>query len=133
MNKNRAISQNHQRTYINDHWCMYFNKKWRGLQLCTCFPHVSKIQTLKYNRANSVIIKNAIILNMKGLHSIYNLSYTEWQLRSHKNLVENLTLLDTKGVILVLPIFSFLQSLMTHDVSLLLSKIQKNIACLKVT
>ena len=31
---------------------------------CTCFPHVSKMPTLTYNRANSVIIKNAIIQNI---------------------------------------------------------------------
>ena len=30
-NKNRGISQSDQRTYIIDHWCRYFNKKWRGL------------------------------------------------------------------------------------------------------
>jgi hypothetical protein len=55
------------------------------MQSCTCFPHVSKIQTLKYNLANSLIIKNAIILNSIGLHSISNLSYTEWQLRGTKS------------------------------------------------
>jgi hypothetical protein len=77
---------------------MQFNKMWWGQLVlwrhmlplrgmvwsCTCFPHVGEIQTLKYNRAKSVIIKNAIILNSIGLHSISNLRYIEWQLRSHK-------------------------------------------------
>ena len=31
---------------------------------CTCFPRVSKIQILAYNREYSVIIRNAIILNI---------------------------------------------------------------------
>ena len=31
---------------------------------CNCFPHVVKCQPSHYNRANSVIIKKAIILNM---------------------------------------------------------------------
>ena len=31
---------------------------------CTCFPHVSKMPTLKYNRGSNVVIKNAIILNI---------------------------------------------------------------------
>jgi hypothetical protein len=31
---------------------------------CKYFPHVSKMPTLTYNRANNIIIKNAIILNI---------------------------------------------------------------------
>jgi hypothetical protein len=41
---------------------------------CTCFPHVSKMPTLTYNRANSVIIKNAIILNI--IQNIFKLRDT---------------------------------------------------------
>jgi hypothetical protein len=40
-----------------------------------------------------------------------------------QNLVENFTLMDTKQVVFVLP-FLLLQSLMVHDVFLLLHKIQ---------
>ena len=43
---------------------------------CTCFPHVSKMSTLTYNRANSVIIKNAIILNI--IQNIFKLRDTEF-------------------------------------------------------
>jgi hypothetical protein len=34
------------------------------------FPHVSKMQSLTYNWANSVILKNAVILNF--IHNIFN-------------------------------------------------------------
>ena len=63
-------------------WCAQTSPFSEMVQSCTCFPHVSKIQTL--NRAISVIIKNTIILNITSLHSISNLRHTEWQLRSHK-------------------------------------------------
>ena len=42
---------------------------------CTCIPRLSKIATLTYNRATSVIIKNAIILNI--IHNIFNIRETE--------------------------------------------------------
>jgi len=45
------------------------------MRSCTCFPHVCKIPTLTYNRENSIIIENAIILNM--IHNIFNLLDTE--------------------------------------------------------
>jgi hypothetical protein len=47
-----------------------------------------------------------------------------------QNLVKNWTLMDTQRVVVVLPIL-LLQSLMVHDVFLLLHKIQKNIKYLK--
>jgi hypothetical protein len=37
----------------------------------SCFPHVSKMLTFTFNRANNVIIKNAIILNI--IHNACNL------------------------------------------------------------
>ena len=37
----------------------------------SCFPHVSKMSTFTFNRANNVIIKNAIILNI--IHNVCNL------------------------------------------------------------
>jgi len=37
----------------------------------TCFLHVSKMLTLRYNRANSIEIKKAIIVNI--IHNIFNL------------------------------------------------------------
>ena len=37
---------------------------------CKCFPHVNKIITLTYNRANSVLFKNTITLKM--MHDIFN-------------------------------------------------------------
>jgi len=40
-----------------------------------CFPHVSKTPTLTYNRENSVIIKNPIILNI--IHNVFNLRDAE--------------------------------------------------------
>ena len=45
------------------------------MRSCKCFPHVSEMLTLTYNRANSVIINNAIILN--SIHNIFNLRDTE--------------------------------------------------------
>ena len=39
-----------------------------------CFPYVSNMQALAYNLLNSVIIKNAIILNF--MHNIFNLRDT---------------------------------------------------------
>ena len=44
------------------------------MRSCKDFPHFNQISTLAYNRANSVIIKNAIILNI--IHSIFNLHET---------------------------------------------------------
>jgi hypothetical protein len=41
------------------------------MRSCMCFPYVSKLPNLTYNRANIVIIKNAIILNI--IHNIFNL------------------------------------------------------------
>ena len=38
------------------------------MRQCKYFPHVSKMPTLTYNRANNIIIKNAIILSI--LHNI---------------------------------------------------------------
>ena len=43
---------------------------------CKCFPHVSKIPTLTYNRTNNVIIQNAIILNI--MHNIFDFRGTEF-------------------------------------------------------
>ena len=40
-----------------------------------CFAHVSKMSSITYNQENSVIIKNAIILNI--MHNIFNLRDTE--------------------------------------------------------
>jgi hypothetical protein len=40
-----------------------------------CFAHVSKMSSITYNQENSVIIKNAIILNI--IHNIFNLRDTE--------------------------------------------------------
>jgi hypothetical protein len=34
------------------------------MRSCKCFPHIPQVSTFIYNRANSVIIKNAIILNI---------------------------------------------------------------------
>jgi len=45
------------------------------MRSCKCFSHVSKIPTLAYNWANTVIIKNAIILI--PIHNIFNLCDTE--------------------------------------------------------
>jgi hypothetical protein len=45
------------------------------IRSCMSFPHVSKIPTLACNRANSVIIKKAIILNLR--HNIFNIHDTE--------------------------------------------------------
>ena len=42
---------------------------------CKCFPHVNKILTHTYNRANSVLFKNTITLKM--MHDIFNLHDTE--------------------------------------------------------
>ena len=49
---------------------------------CKCFPHVSKMFTLTYNRANSVIIKNAIILNI--IYNIFDVRDTEVD-QAHKS------------------------------------------------
>ena len=35
-----------------------------------CFPHVSNMPTITYNRVNRVIIKNGLILN--SIHNIFN-------------------------------------------------------------
>ena len=40
-----------------------------------CFPHVNKMSTLTYNRANSLTLKSVIILNI--IHNIFNLRDTE--------------------------------------------------------
>ena len=37
---------------------------------CKCFPHVDKMPTLTYNRANSIFIMNVIILNI--MHNTFN-------------------------------------------------------------
>ena len=42
---------------------------------CKCCPHVNKILTHTYNRANSVLFKNTITLKM--MHDIFNLHDTE--------------------------------------------------------
>ena len=44
-------------------------------RLLKCFPHVNKILTLTYNRANSILLKNTITLKM--MHDIFNLHDTE--------------------------------------------------------
>jgi hypothetical protein len=46
------------------------------MRLCKCFPHVSEIPTLTYNRAYSIIIKNAKILNIIHV-DIFNLHHAE--------------------------------------------------------
>jgi len=43
---------------------------------CKCFPRVSKMLTLTYNRAINVIIKNAIILNIRGLKRARSLAFS---------------------------------------------------------
>jgi len=45
------------------------------MRSCKCFPHIPQVSTFIYNRENSVIIKNAIILNI--IHNILNLRVTE--------------------------------------------------------
>jgi len=42
---------------------------------CKCFPHVSTMTTLTYNRTSSVIIKNVIIL--RTLYIIYLIFLTQ--------------------------------------------------------
>jgi hypothetical protein len=45
-----------------------FNEMMRS---CKYFPCVSKMPTLTYNKANRILIKNAIILNI--IHKIFNI------------------------------------------------------------
>ena len=40
------------------------------MRSCKCFPRASEIPTLAYNWTNSVIIKNAIILNIIQMYII---------------------------------------------------------------
>jgi hypothetical protein len=42
---------------------------------CKCFPYVSKMTTLTYNRANGVFIKNGIIMNI--IYNTFNFRDTE--------------------------------------------------------
>ena len=44
---------------------------------CKCFQHVSKMSLLSYNRAESVVIKDAIILNIIHVHNIFHLRDTD--------------------------------------------------------
>jgi len=44
-------------------------------RLCKCFRQESKLPTLTYSYANSVMIKNAIMLNI--IHNIFDLRDTE--------------------------------------------------------
>jgi hypothetical protein len=41
------------------------------MQSCKCFQNVSKMSTLTYNLANSIILMNAMILNI--IHNIFNI------------------------------------------------------------
>ena len=41
------------------------------MQSCKCFQNVSKMSTLTYNLANSIILMNAVILNI--IHNIFNI------------------------------------------------------------
>jgi hypothetical protein len=43
-----------------------------------CFPHASRISNLTYNRANSVLIKNAINLNIIHIGLDFGTVPTEW-------------------------------------------------------
>ena len=45
------------------------------IRSCTCFPRVSKMSTLRYNWANSVIVKNAMTMSI--IHNIFNFRDTE--------------------------------------------------------
>jgi hypothetical protein len=72
------------------------------MQSCKCFPHVSKIPTITYNRASIIIIKNAIILNI--IHNIFN----------HR---------DTQDVICILVILKRADS---HDITEILLKVTLN-------
>ena len=70
-------------------WNRHFNKELRGktsfmgsqtplsemMGSRKCFLHVSKTPTLTHNRANIVIIKNTIILNI--IYNVFNLRDTE--------------------------------------------------------
>ena len=47
------------------------------MRSCKCFPRVNKIRTLTHNRTNSVLIKNAILLNI--IHNTFNLRDTDEQ------------------------------------------------------
>ena len=40
------------------------------MRSCKCFPHMCRMQTVSYNRANIVIKKNTIILN--DIRDIFN-------------------------------------------------------------
>ena len=45
---------------------------------CKSFPHVSKVSALTYNRGNSVVIENSIILNIiQNTLFVFNLRDTE--------------------------------------------------------
>ena len=56
---------------------------------CKCFQHVNQMPTLSYMHANSIIIKNAMILNI--MHNIFklreiNLIFGAFNTEHHSNL-----------------------------------------------
>ena len=54
---------------------LYAKPSYQMMLSCKCFPHVSEMPAFTYNRANSVIIKHTIILNI--IHSIFNIHDAE--------------------------------------------------------